>query len=332
MVLKSKLNYMVNMSISEDENVSDLNPQFKFEFNCTQLTYSQNKSVERGGKLLLPLWALDSIYYMNVPSPYLFKLTNESNHRYSHAGVLEFTADEDHVCVPLWLMKHLGLKEEDKVTIESVSLPSATYCKLLPLTRNTAYISDSKAVLEENLRHFCCLTEGDILSIYEPNKIQIYKLKVEEIKPESAVSIICCDMDVDFDLPEKCKQKRSCKTVEKVKTEHQVFSGQGYRLDGTSETSSSEYQSLKNSKKRKSEQTFVSFSDEGQQTADDKSKATKINEGEPQNKRHCGKTKNDSSINRLIFIREKQKEYAKQNQSSGNPKQFPGKGHSLTEK
>lgn len=323
---------MVKMSNSEDENESDLNPQFKFELKCTKLTYCQNKGVERGGKLLLPLWVLDSIYYMSFPSPYLFKLTNESNHLYSHAGVLQFTADDDHVCAPVWLMEHLGLKEEDKVTIESVSLPSATYCKLLPLTRNTAYISDSKAVLEENLRNFSCLTEGDILSIYEPNKIQIYKLKVEATKPESAVSIFHCDIDVDFDLPEKCKQNRSCKTVEKVKTEHQAFSGQGYRLDGESRTSNSEYKGFKNSKKRKSEQIFVNFSDEDKQTADDKSKATQRNEDEPQNKRHCSKTKRDSSIKRLIFIREKQKEFAKQNQSSGNPKQFPGKGHSLTEK
>lgn len=326
------------MSSSEDEYEPDLNPPFKFVFNCTKLTYSTNKNVERGGRLLLPLWVLRSIDNMNTPSPYVFKLTNESNLRYSHAGVFEFTVPtNDQVCVPMWLMKHLGLKEGEQVTILSVSLPQANYLKLLPLTRNTAYISDSKAVLEENLRNFSCLTEGDVLSIYETNKNLIYKLKVAETKPETAVSIAHdCDLDLDFDLPEKCrpKQKGSIKTLQKVKTEPKAFPGQGYKLDEKSaETSegNSEHQSLKTGKKRKSEQTCLNIRST-EQTADDKSEALKMNEGEPQNKRHCSKTKGDSSINQLIFIREKQKAFAKKKLLSETPSRFPGKGHSLKDK
>merc|ERR1719348_1092585 len=49
------------------------------------------------------------------------------------------------------------------------------------------------------LRHFACLSKGDIIAINYNNKI--YELNVLETKPAAAVSIIECDMNVDFEAP-----------------------------------------------------------------------------------------------------------------------------------
>ena len=49
------------------------------------------------------------------------------------------------------------------------------------------------------LRHFACLSKGDIVAINYNNKI--YELNVLETKPAAAVSIIECDMNVEFEAP-----------------------------------------------------------------------------------------------------------------------------------
>lgn len=53
--------------------------------------------------------------------------------------------------------------------------------------------------LENSLRKFATLTKGDVISI-NYNGID-YELCILEVRPGNAVSIIECDMDVDFAPP-----------------------------------------------------------------------------------------------------------------------------------
>ncbi len=48
-------------------------------------------------------------------------------------------------------------------------------------------------------RHFACLSKGDVIAINYNKKI--YELNVLETKPANAVSIIECDMNVEFEAP-----------------------------------------------------------------------------------------------------------------------------------
>ena len=105
------------------------------------------------------------------------------------------------------------------VTVESATLPVATYSKFQPLSKVCSIamhwqywsfkikigpnqdfldLTNPKAVLEMRLRHFACLSKGDIVAINYNNKI--YELNVMETKPAAAVSIIECDMNVDFEV------------------------------------------------------------------------------------------------------------------------------------
>ncbi len=56
-----------------------------------------------------------------------------------------------------------------------------------------------KAVLENALRNFACLTGGDVVAINYNDRV--YELCVLETKPGNAVSIIECDMNVEFAAP-----------------------------------------------------------------------------------------------------------------------------------
>ena len=85
------------------------------------------------------------------------------------------------------------------VQVESATLPVATFSKFQPLSKDFLDLTNPKAVLEMRLRHFACLSKGDIVAINYNNKI--YELNVLETKPAAAVSIIECDMNVEFEAP-----------------------------------------------------------------------------------------------------------------------------------
>lgn len=92
------------------------------------------------------------------------------------------------------MMQNLLLEEGQIVQIENVALPIATYAKFKPQNVDFLEISNQKAVLENALRSFACLTAGDTIAISYNSRI--YELNVMETKPGQAVSIIECDMNV----------------------------------------------------------------------------------------------------------------------------------------
>lgn len=169
----------------------------------------------------------------------LFKITNRKVERHTHAGVLEFIADEGKIYIPYWMMKNLVLEEGDLVTIENVSLPIATYSKFQPQSVEFLDITNPKAVLENCLRNFACLTTGDVIAISYNNKI--YELLVLESKPGRAVTIIECDMEVEFDAPVGYKEPQRETKSEDMDVDQPpaiqyddfyAFKGEGKRLDG----------------------------------------------------------------------------------------------------
>lgn len=128
-------------------------------------------------------------------------------------------------------MQNLLLDEGDLLNIESSSLPVATFSKFQPQSEDFLDISNPKAVLENALRNFACLTTGYkkfkcifILCVLNKRKSvglltqeinicyardvvaityndRVYELRVLETKPGNAVSIIECDMNVEFAPP-----------------------------------------------------------------------------------------------------------------------------------
>ncbi|CAH8474825.1 unnamed protein product [Schistosoma rodhaini] len=227
----------------------DNSSPFTTSYRCYPVSFLADNfrsSVEKGGKIIMPPSALDVLTRLNVQYPMLFKLTNQQANRTTHCGVLEFVADEGRIYVPYWMLKNLHLEEGGLVSVVNAALPVASFARFQPQSTDFLDISNPKAVLENALRDFACLTVGDIIAINYNERI--YELKVLETKPKDAVTIIECDMSVDFAPPvgyqptdSSSSSKQSDKDLHQLGEDikipsvvqgFQAFSGTGYRLDG----------------------------------------------------------------------------------------------------
>uniref|UniRef100_A0A2K6TPW1 Ubiquitin recognition factor in ER-associated degradation protein 1 n=1 Tax=Saimiri boliviensis boliviensis TaxID=39432 RepID=A0A2K6TPW1_SAIBB len=210
--------------------------RFSTQYRCFSVSMlagpNDRSDVEKGGKIIMPPSALDQLSRLNITYPMLFKLTNKNSDRMTHCGVLEFVADEGICYLPHWMMQNLLLEEGGLVQVESVNLQVATYSKFQPQSPDFLDITNPKAVLENALRNFACLTTGDVIAINYNEKI--YELRVMETKPDKAVSIIECDMNVDFDAPLGYKEpERQAQHEESTEGEadHSGYAGElGFRV------------------------------------------------------------------------------------------------------
>ncbi|KAK6105721.1 Ubiquitin fusion degradation protein UFD1 family protein [Brugia pahangi] len=232
---------------------------FDLQLRCFSAAFYEGADTKKinelnhGGKILLPPSALDLLVRLNIEYPMMFKVQNLTDAKcFTHCGVLEFLAEEGRCYLPSWMMRQLHLNEGECVRITYATLPKATYTKLKPQSTDFLAISNPRAVLEVELRKFACLTKGDIIAV-EYND-QILEFLVMEVKPERAVSIIECDMNVEFDAPEgyvepntnAASSSSAAQSMSSTPAADEIgkggggfkaFTGAGHRLDGKSKSS-----------------------------------------------------------------------------------------------
>lgn len=231
--------------------------EFSEYFKCysiTSMTSPERHNLNYAGKIILPQSALAKLSALHIEYPMLFELHNEQSDTVVHAGVLEFTAQEGKVYMPQWMMRQLEAHEGEILKIKSTTLPLGTFLKIQPQSVDFLDITDPKAVLENALRQYSALTQGDIIAIRYNNKV--YELLCMEIKPDTSkykgITIIETDLSVDFAPPvgyvdpaiaarSRHDSTRSAASAgsELSVDEHkisenkwQVFSGGGQRLSG----------------------------------------------------------------------------------------------------
>jgi ubiquitin fusion degradation protein 1 len=96
--------------------------------------------------VVMPPSALAQLTQLDLPSPWMFKLRNPANAAAStHAGVLEFIAEEGCVHLPFWMMKTLRLNEGDPIRITGAQLEKGKFVKLQAQQVHFLEISDPKA-------------------------------------------------------------------------------------------------------------------------------------------------------------------------------------------
>ncbi|CAF9927692.1 MAG: ubiquitin fusion degradation protein [Heterodermia speciosa] len=194
-------------SILRRMGVGQSTARFDEYYRCypmVMLPGPERENVNHGGKIMLPPSALDKLSRLHITYPMLFELINGSKEKMTHAGVLEFIAEEGKIYLPYWLMQTLSLEPGDLVQIKSTDLPSGRFIKLQAQSTSFLDISDPKAVLEQAFRNFACLTKGDIFTF--PYNDEIYEMAVLETKPggedtKNAISVIETDLEVDFAAP-----------------------------------------------------------------------------------------------------------------------------------
>ena len=63
----------------------------------------ERDNVNYGGKVIMPPSALDKLTRLHISYPMMFELINGAKDATSHAGVLEFIAEEGKIYVPFWV-------------------------------------------------------------------------------------------------------------------------------------------------------------------------------------------------------------------------------------
>jgi len=95
----------------------------------------------------MPPSALASLTNLEIEGPWTFQLRNPVNPAAStHAGVLEFIAEEGCVHLPYWMMTTLRLNEGDAIRITGTELTKGKFVKLQAQSVHFLEISDPKAV------------------------------------------------------------------------------------------------------------------------------------------------------------------------------------------
>ncbi|KAK1295794.1 hypothetical protein QJS10_CPB15g00309 [Acorus calamus] len=185
-------NFLVESSEEEAEEGDDYYGEYYYNDECEEGNEDEDEDdVEEKYQ--------EEQYYDN--GTFLFKAT----YRCYGAPAVHKTLDEgNRIIMPPsaldWLVvEELKLKDGDMVELLSASLPRAQYMKLQPQSREFLNLPDPKAILEKQLRSFCCLTEGDnFLITFGCRKLYF---NVIEVKPGSAVSILETDCEVEFAPP-----------------------------------------------------------------------------------------------------------------------------------
>jgi len=179
------------------------NRNFEEYYRCYSTSFMQGNDkpdIHYGGKIIMPSSALDKLSRLNIAYPMLFELINEQEDRKTHAGVLEFTAEEGRIYLPNWMMQTLLIAEGSIIKIKNTSLPLGTFVKIQPQSVDFLNIYNPKAVLEKTLTNFSALTEGDIITINYNDKF--YDIEILEIKPKGpGISVVETDLEVDFAAP-----------------------------------------------------------------------------------------------------------------------------------
>lgn len=163
--------------------------------------------------------------------PQHFELAVPDGSARTHAGVLSFSAPEGTVCLPPHTARCLGSRRrqggEEAIAmagsaeepgyhgplhVRYVRLPKGTFCRLQPL-RSTFQrdVADIKLELEALLSTHSTLTVGDVLTLRVPSSTSggehvQHSLRVVELMPEDAVSVIETDLEVVLDISEEAEE------------------------------------------------------------------------------------------------------------------------------
>lgn len=167
-----------------------------------------------------------------LPHPLMFRIVNPQNGRTIYAGIREFSAEENEVCLSPFLRDALGVEDSffashtdhmpnsgmsidenmagtvgpdplsqnqaPAVTVHANQLPKGTYVRLRPLAAGYDP-EDWKALLERYLReNFTTLTLREVLTI-SGGRAETFQFLVDKVYPEGdGICVVDTDLEVDI--------------------------------------------------------------------------------------------------------------------------------------
>lgn len=167
-----------------------------------------------GDRVALPVAALEALDPQRALELGAFTFELSAGGAKTHAGVLEFTADEGTVGLPPKVAASLfqGLESvPETVQVKFVRLEKGRFASLQPRGRGFgARQIDFKQLLERALKAHTTLSVGDIVLVRHGK--ETFEVRVTELRPESAVNILNTDLEVAL---EPCEAAERAKEAEK---------------------------------------------------------------------------------------------------------------------
>ncbi|BGP13787.1 hypothetical protein JCM10213_006381 [Rhodosporidiobolus nylandii] len=158
-------------------------------------------NVMYGGHVLMPPSALEELTQLDIELPITFELTNPASPDLTtHAGVLEFIADEGCVNLPQWMMDQLRLNEGDPIRLVGGRYPKGKLIKVQAQSVDFLEVTDQKGLLEQAFRNFSVVSAGDIIEVGY-HSITFRFLIMETVPEAPAISVLNTDLEVDFVAP-----------------------------------------------------------------------------------------------------------------------------------
>lgn len=174
--------------------------------------------LNEGDKVILPSSALEQLVSKfnsdtSLPSPLTFELKHPHNGTFIHCGVKEFSSSTENVIqLPVWMMHHLQINQNDNIVIQLDLLPKGTWARLKPISNDYRDIQDYRAALEAHLRsHYHTLSKNQTIQCRYGG--HAYQFQVMDVKPQDAVSITDTDLEVDIDPIDEQQQQTIPKSV-----------------------------------------------------------------------------------------------------------------------
>jgi hypothetical protein len=131
----------------------------------------------------------------------IWELINLNNSKITHCTVLEYSSyNYDTAYLPNHIMENLEIPEGGKIKLSLITEPIIKAEKVLlqPFQSTFFKLNSYKEILENSLKNYCVITEGDIIDI--DTQYNIEKLIVKAINPSGYVGIILnTNLEVEFD-------------------------------------------------------------------------------------------------------------------------------------
>lgn len=170
----------------------------ELEWRLLPNKHPENSKENHTGKVYLPEMCLEELCAKQMQMPYIFRISSHGGISYTHAGVQEFTTEQQYIILPEWMYEQLAL-DSSPIDVAYVSLPKGRFIKLLPQSRDFLDIENPKIELEKSLRNYQVLSAGDTISLYFESEFKNIMFTVTEIDPPGeGISIVDTDLEVDF--------------------------------------------------------------------------------------------------------------------------------------
>ena len=180
-----------------------LPPSYSFPLQAFPAFYIGREDLESGNKVLLPPNILDRLSNYQLPEPLIFSIQNTTLGISTNIGVLEFISEKDTIILPNWLFMQLNLDIATEIHLQPLlKVPKGEYMKLQPYETEFMKLSNPKAILENNLTNYVCVTQGDVLNVQIMNRF--FQFNILDVKPKLQSNCICLidtDVEVEFAKP-----------------------------------------------------------------------------------------------------------------------------------